>query len=401
MSAALPEHVSLIADAGVWMETAAVEQLVKTAELPGCVRAVGMPDLHPGGNSPIGAAFLFKEKVLPRLIGSDVGCGALMLVGRRDGPRGDSLARRVSQALEAPLLPEVDRAQLFAAVWEHGPRGLARVDGVPEGLAELGMRFEDLEGSSAPKAFDEIAAEQLGSIGGGNHFAEVLRVHQLYDKTSARREGIAVDAQAVLVHTGSRGLGYLMAERWAGADLTGASLEEWMGEQRGALRYASANRLLVAWRLAYAAGLGGSARVAAVIDRVHNHVERLGEGLYVHRKGAAVAPPGRPTIVLGSRGAPTFLVEGGEANVALGTVAHGAGRRMGRAEALGKLRARYTRESLERTAVGSRVLCDDRELMYQEHPDAYKAIEPVVASLETAGAAKRMASLMPLVTVKQ
>ncbi|MFT5686337.1 MAG: release factor H-coupled RctB family protein, partial [Myxococcota bacterium] len=83
------------------------------------------------------------------------------------------------------------------------------------------------------------------------------------------------------------------------------------------------------------------------------------------------------------------------------SVAHGAGRRMGRNEAIEKLRDRYTRASLTYTALGGRVMCADRDLLYAEHPDAYKAIEPVIASLEAAGAARRMAALSPIVTVKR
>jgi release factor H-coupled RctB family protein len=74
---------------------------------------------------------------------------------------------------------------------------------------------------------------------------------------------------------------------------------------------------------------------------------------------------------------------------------------MARSEARAKLGARHTRASLERTAIGARVICGDTALMYEEHPDAYKAIEPVVASLETEGAARRVAALVPLVTVKR
>ena len=81
-------------------------------------------------------------------------------------------------------------------------------------------------------------------------------------------------------------------------------------------------------------------------------------------------------------------------------VAHGAGRRMGRSEARAKLKEKYVRSALVRTALGSRVICADPALLYEEHPSAYKPIEPVVASLERAGAAVRVASLVPLVTVK-
>jgi release factor H-coupled RctB family protein len=74
---------------------------------------------------------------------------------------------------------------------------------------------------------------------------------------------------------------------------------------------------------------------------------------------------------------------------------------MTRSEALDKLRHRYRRRELVHTAAGGRVLCDRSELLYEEHPDAYKPIEPVMASLESAGLARRVAALIPVLTVKK
>jgi release factor H-coupled RctB family protein len=74
---------------------------------------------------------------------------------------------------------------------------------------------------------------------------------------------------------------------------------------------------------------------------------------------------------------------------------------MGRGEALAKLKGRYRRAEAARSASGGRVLCDDPDLLFEEHPDAYKPIEPVVASLVEAGMAAPVASLIPIVTVKR
>ena len=85
----------------------------------------------------------------------------------------------------------------------------------------------------------------------------------------------------------------------------------------------------------------------------------------------------------------------------LRSVAHGAGRRMGRSEARDKLKARYTRAELGRTKLGGRVICGDPELLYEEHPDAYKPVGPVVSSLIEAGLGTAVAELQPLLTVKR
>jgi release factor H-coupled RctB family protein len=73
---------------------------------------------------------------------------------------------------------------------------------------------------------------------------------------------------------------------------------------------------------------------------------------------------------------------------------------MGRAEAVAKLKPRYRRADLSRTATG-RVLCADTRLLYAEHSDAYKAVEPIIDSLEAAGAARRIVALTPRITVKR
>ncbi|MFT3927468.1 MAG: RtcB family protein [Myxococcales bacterium] len=397
----LPAHASLIANASVWMESEAIEQLHRVASLEPCLRAVGMPDLHPGRGIPIGAAFLFAGSVLPDLVGGDAGCGVLVLVGHKDGPRGDALERRVLAAWDEPFLPEVDAEELVQVAWRFGPRALARVDGVPEALAELAQQFEDDEAPSGDLPPGPAHALQLGTVGGGNHFAEISRVDRIADKERARTLAFSKDAQVIMVHSGSRALGAALHARYAGANLSGDAIERYLSDLRGAIRYARTNRLLAGWRLARAAGLGTRARIASLFDIVHNAVERRQDNTFLHRKGAAPAERDQPTVVLGSRGAASWVMQGLGNDACLCCVAHGAGKRMGRSDAHAKLKNRYTRASLARTALGSRVICDDTSLMYEEHPDAYKPIEPVVESLEQAASAARVAALIPLITVKK
>ncbi len=71
----LPAHARVVARDDVWMEGEGVEQLGRVAALPGCVRAVGMPDLHAGRGIPVGAVFAFSDRVRPELVGGDGGCG--------------------------------------------------------------------------------------------------------------------------------------------------------------------------------------------------------------------------------------------------------------------------------------------------------------------------------------
>ena len=108
-----------------------------------------------------------------------------------------------------------------------------------------------------------------------------------------------------------------------------------------------------------------------------------------------------PTVLLGSRGAASWVLMGTGAEAGLRSVAHGAGRRMGRNDARERLRGRYRKAELTRTRLGVRVVCDDPDLLLEEHPEAYKQVEPVLASVLGAGLARSVASLEPLVTVKR
>jgi release factor H-coupled RctB family protein len=415
VSRAVPDNVGarvrVVAGEDVWLETEALEQLARVAALPGCVRAVGMPDLHPGPGIPIGAAFAFDGVVRPALVGGDAGCGARLWVLGRCKLGGDALERRVRAVLDRPALDDVDPAVLFDAVWREGARGLARVPGVPETLAELAAAEAEDASSvvDVPAELDRAAlGRALGTIGSGNHFAEVSRVERVVDAQAAERLGLDGRSVCVLVHSGSRGLGRDLAARWGEAVLAAGSAEAacYLGELGGALRFARANRLVIGWRLLSALGAASLGRVSGGVDVTHNTVvpevvDAGGEPVWVHRKGCAPAHLDQPTLILGSRGTPSWIALGAGQRATLCSVAHGAGRRMTRTEAQAKLRHRYRRQELGRTAAGGRVICDRTELLYEEHPDAYKPIEPVMASLEAGGLARRVAALLPMLTVKQ
>jgi release factor H-coupled RctB family protein len=427
VSTPLPPHASVVAGDEVWIESSAVDQLARVASLPGCVRAVGMPDLHAGRGIPIGAAFRFDGVVRPSLVGTDAGCGVLLVATRVDGPTGDALERRVREAMDGA---EDDEAQdedearaLHEAAFARGPRALAATpdDDAPDVTAHLAALVSaslpddpddpDDPDERAPLGVlpdDPSLAGSLGTIGGGNHFAEIVKIDRVLDRALAERLGLARGRLAVLVHTGSRGLGAHVAARWAGLAhaekddaLEGDARARYLADLRGAIRWAQVNRLLVARRLLRALGAARASKITGAIDLVHNAVVAEPGGTFLHRKGAAPAHDGEPTVVLGSRGAPSFVLEGRGSEACLCCVAHGAGRRMGRTEAYDKLRDRHPRASLSRTKLGGRVICDDTVLMYEEHPDAYKPIEPVIDALVQAGAGVVAASLVPLVTVKK
>jgi release factor H-coupled RctB family protein len=390
------DKTQVIDGPGVWMEGDALEQLRRLGEHPSVLRAVGMPDLHPGPGHPIGATVALDGRVWPALLGGDLGCGVTAVVVPKSRAKGDALERRVRDAFAAP----VAAPSVWERVWTGGPAALPDPS-TPDGLRALAARLGGAP-TSAPTPDPDFAV-QLGTIGGGNHFAEVSRVDRIVDRAAAAALGLDRRAIVVLVHSGSRAVGQHLARRWQNRVLEEADAHGFLAELQGAVNVARTNRLLLCWRLLTAIGAVRATSFRGVVDVTHNTAEAGevdGHPAWLHRKGAAPAHDGQTTVVLGSRGAPSWFMTGSGSATCLCSVAHGAGRKLDRARATALMKHRHRRASLQRTATGGRVLCDDPQALYAEHPDCYKPIEPVITALEAAGAARRVASVLPLVTVK-
>ena len=129
--------------------------------------------------------------------------------------------------------------------------------------------------------------------------------------------------------------------------------------------------------------------------------QTLGEiPCWLHRKGAALSDAG-PVVIPGSRGARSYLVlPVGDGEHCGFSLAHGAGRKWTRSDAKGRLKERFRPADLTRTDLGSTVICDDRDLLYEEAPQAYKDIDDVIGDLVHAEAARPVAVLSPLITYK-
>jgi release factor H-coupled RctB family protein len=124
------------------------------------------------------------------------------------------------------------------------------------------------------------------------------------------------------------------------------------------------------------------------------------DGGWLHRKGAAPHDLGVVAIP-GSRGAYTYLVAPiGDGSSVGFSLAHGAGRKWTRSDARQRMRERFRAADLGRTSLGGAVVCEDKDLLFEEAPEAYKRIDRVVADLVDAGACRVIATLRPVVTYK-
>lgn len=154
-----------------------MQQLETIAALPGVKAVAAMPDLHPGKYGPVGCAMLAAE-VHPLFVGADIGCG--MGLFQLDVPIRKLRADKTAERLHA-----------LDGAWDGDPAMV---------LAEAGL---------ACTAFDA----SLGTIGGGNHFCELQAIDEIADPEAAAKAGLDPALAYVLVHSGSRGLGYAVLEK--------------------------------------------------------------------------------------------------------------------------------------------------------------------------------------------
>lgn len=161
----LAERVTLCASADTWIEDEAIRQLQLAATLPGMRRVAGMPDLHPGRGYPVGAAFFSTGCLYPALIGGDIGCGMALWQTTLD-------ARRASAVRLVGRLGSID-ARLDDS-WQAS-------------IADAGL---------AGHAF----AASLGTIGSGNHFAELQKLDTVYDADAVQALGLDRGRLQLLVH---------------------------------------------------------------------------------------------------------------------------------------------------------------------------------------------------------
>lgn len=437
----------------------APEQAVNVATLPGIVAAsLAMPDMHWGYGFPIGgvAAFDMDEGIVsPGGVGYDINCGVRLMVcalereavRRRIEVLMNALFRAVPSGVGEGGKIEADRKALRAIAVEGSRWSLANGFGTAadiENTEECGCMAGADPAAVSDKAW-ERAADQVGTLGSGNHFLEVGYVAEIYDEPVARAFGLAKDAVTVSIHCGSRGFGHQIcddflasmdrATRKYGIDLPDRQLacapvrspegQMYLKAMRCAVNYAFANRQAIAHlvREAMAGAMGvpvGGLRLRTVYEIAHNiakvethvvgGVERQ---LCVHRKGAtrafgpghplvpaAYRAVGQPVLVPGDMGRCSYVLVGTEKAMCdtFGSACHGAGRLMSRHQAIRNSQGRNLFRELAESGVVVRA--HDRRTIGEEMPEAYKDVSQVVDACVAAGIARKVALLKPMGCVK-
>jgi release factor H-coupled RctB family protein len=360
--------VRVIASKNSWIEGEALQQLQSTAQFEGMQVAIGLPDLHPGKGAPIGAAFFTTNRIYPYIIGGDVGCGIGLW---QTSLKANKIKRdRWSTKLCGLELP-----------WEGD---------IQDWLQQSGL--ESTEHDAAH-----------GTIGGGNHFAELQMIEKVYCTTTFHDLGLDKKNLYLLIHSGSRGLGETLLRQHtdqyqaSGLDDNTEAALRYIQAHNTTTNWATSSRALLAHR--FSRQLNTTCR--PVLDVMHNSIEQVelnGQNGWLHRKGAAPSDKG-PIVIPGSRGSLSYLVQPlTDQKENLWSLAHGAGRKWNRSNCKGRISGSV--QQLQQTDLGSVVICNNKGLLIEDAPQAYKNIERVIGDMKDAGLIKVVATLRPLITYK-
>jgi tRNA-splicing ligase RtcB len=435
------------------LDERAAEQLVNVATLPGIKRyALAMPDIHQGYGFPIGgvAALRAQDGVIsPGGVGYDINCGVRLLASRFqfDDIAGQlvALANQMQRDVPSgvgrggPIVlqgKEIDAVLRSGARWaiDHGYGTWADAEVIEENGC-LAAADPSLVSDNAKRR----GADQLGTLGAGNHFLEIQKVVDVFDEQTAGRFGIFRGQVTVMIHTGSRGLGHqtctdyvqLMNRVMAkyGIVLPDRELacvpfattegQQYFHAMSAAANFALANRQLIthhvreAWKRVLH---DPSCTLEIVYDVAHNMAKLEWHDsvqCVVHRKGATRAfGPGRPEIpekyretgqpvlIPGSMGTHSYVLAGTEIAMkdTFGSTCHGAGRRMSRSEAKRTINYEQMRRALE--AYGVVVRGGSAKGLLEEAAEAYKDIDEVVDVVHQAGIARKVAKMKPVAIIK-
>jgi tRNA-splicing ligase RtcB (3'-phosphate/5'-hydroxy nucleic acid ligase) len=460
----IPKTGSMYVDGVVYADEAllpevhgdrSLEQVANVATLPGIVgHSLAMPDVHWGYGFPIGGVAAFDPEaggvVSQGGVGYDINCGVRLLASDVDVgrvlPGLESLVDELFVAIPAgvgstrPEL-EVTEDELSALMvggleWAVGA-GLASRHDVAH--VEESGRIDGARPGEVSDRARRRGLPQLGTLGSGNHFAEVGVVAEIFDAERAQAFGLREGQITLMIHSGSRGLGHQVCTESLGEMLRASSAhgiplvdrqlccapidspeaQAYLGAMAAAANFAFVNRQVMAhWAREVFERLFG-AELTTVYDVCHNiakfemhEVEGRARRLLVHRKGATRALPkghallspsyrdvGQPVIIPGDMGRYSFVLAGaGGSSETFSSACHGAGRLLSRSAAQRKFGRTDLEGALREQGVFVRGA--SRATVIEEAPLAYKDVADVVELVQKAGLADKVARIRPLGVVK-
>ncbi|MFN3735160.1 RtcB family protein [Comamonas testosteroni] len=419
------------------LEHKAVRQLLDFASVAdpqghGAVcKACATPDFHPGSIAPVGAVVATSpDFVIPAAIGTDINCGIRLLSTGLTQAQAELHKSTIVQRLTRVILQNGRdvpvRSAGFKALFDEGPQ--AFIEQLPDvGLwqgvnrdrlqAELAecVGLQGFAGQSryAPEALlqarELLRPPSAADLGSGNHFLEFCVVEEVDDRHAAYAAGLKKGDVTVMIHTGSRDVGFYVGRRWMELarqqwpqgikhpqhglyGLSGALAQDYLQAMGVAARYAWFNRMALAELVRKElAGIAAPDASRLIVDVPHNVVMTEGE-FNVHRKGSTPAHEGQWALIPGSMGDYSFLVKGLGHEDWLRSCSHGAGRQVRRQD------TRRMKQPLLESVWQCITLREER--LIEEAPSAYKPVGPVLQAQQEAGLIRASVRLKPWLTFK-
>lgn len=439
----------------------AAEQVANVACLPGIVGyAMAMPDAHWGYGFPIGGVAATDPAqggvVSPGGVGYDINCGCRLMTTNLDY---ESVKTRMQDLVNAlyrdipcgvgsegaiPKLASKDMRKVLetGSRWaiEQGYGGQSDLEATEDHGCIAGARADAVSERALSRG-----ENQLGTLGSGNHFAELGVVEQVFNPGVAQAYGLFEGCVTLMIHSGSRGLGYqvcddyiqvmLRAARQYGIQLPDRQLccapidspegEQYLAAMAAAANYAWANRQIIMElaRRSLEHTLHMSPRdlgARLVYDVCHNiakfeehNIDGKTKRLCVHRKGATRAFPGsrvevppmyrevgQPVLIPGDMGTGSYVCAGTDEAMdkTFGSCCHGAGRMMSRTAAKKAQSPQALLEDLERRGVV--VMARSKKTLTEEAPDAYKDIDGVANVVREARIGRPIVRIRPIGVIK-
>ena len=426
------------------LEEDAIRQALNASTLPGVVKAIYvMPDVHVGYGFPVGGVMATDAEegiISPGSVGYDINCGVRLIatnmrqediVPKISGIMNEIL-RRIPAGVGSRSSVRLTGREMQEVLTEGARWAVDRGFGFEEDLESIESEgaIPGADPSSASKEAYERGADELGTVGSGNHFVELEVVDKVYNEELAKTLGVEEGQVLIMVHSGSRGFGHQVCTDYLRVALSSHekyniqlpdpqlacmpfSSEEgraYFRAMSASANYAFANRQILGFRTAeviknYLGISWEELGYRVIYDHAHNiakieehEVDGDKRKVVVHRKGATRAFPGQPVIIPGDMGRASYLLIGQETSLeeSFGTACHGAGRLMSRRKA-----KKYVKEKgLEKVIEGINVVARGKGTIAEEIPQAYKDVSEVVNVIDELGIAQVVARLRPIGTLK-
>ena len=421
------------------LEEKAVEQLLDFASVTmpnsdGKVCAArATPDFHPGAIAPVGSIVATTSNlIIPAAVGTDINCGMrLFTTGLSLNEVTEQKSKLIEQLKQVLLHDERDvpvTPTSFQALFDEGltawlgalpQQGLwksVNFDRLTHEISKIsGNDLLSADSQYAPEAFFEkraiIRPASLGTVGSGNHFVELQIVDEIIDRHVAYQLGLKRDAIVVMIHTGSRDVGFYIGKRWQDkakalwpADqkypksglfaLTDNHAQEYLQAMGVAARYAWINRIVITELVRKTFNTLFKQDASQLLVDISHNVIFPENGMNIHRKGATPAHLGEIALIPGSMGDYSYVAIGKGHPDWLWSCSHGAGR----AEKRQTMRSKKLVS--DNSLLPWQCVTLKQERLFEEAPAAYKPITPVIQAQENAGLIQTAVKLKPWITFK-